>query len=86
MLAKAADDLDLANQVPRLCEAASSFRKTADALSEAVNSMEATYSNELGFGEIRYIRRGIRWKAVGLGVLGWATAALLIYLHVKGHF
>ena len=88
MLAQAARDLDLADQVPRLCDAARSLRETAETMSDTANRMEAAYTNEPSFGEseIRYIHRGIPWKAVGLGLLGWAITALLIYSHVKGQF
>lgn len=90
MLAQAARDLDLVNQVPQLCNAARSLKRTAEAMSATVGRMEsAVYPAEPSSSEpvqVRYIPRGVRWKAVALGLLGWAVTALLIYLHAKRHF
>ena len=59
-------------------------------MSATVGRMEsAVYPAEPSISEpveVRYIPRGVRWKAVALGLLGWAVTALLIYLHAKRHF
>jgi hypothetical protein len=89
MLTQAARDLDLVNQVPLLCGAARSLERTAATISATAGRIEAAYTTEPSAAyqvQVPYTRRRVPWKAVALGLLGWALTGLLIYLHVAGHF